>query len=92
MTLKSDVKNERDMKILLDINGVVKQDSNSGNMIFNINEQIADISKNITLHPGDVILTGTPSGVGAERGEFLKKGDVIKIRIGDLGELVTVMG
>jgi 2-keto-4-pentenoate hydratase/2-oxohepta-3-ene-1,7-dioic acid hydratase in catechol pathway len=92
MTLRNDVKNERDLKIILEINGVVKQDSNSGNMIFNINEQIADISKNITLHPGDVILTGTPSGVGAERGEFLKKGDVIKIRIGDLGELVTVMG
>ncbi len=92
ITLRSDVKNERDLKIILEINGVVKQDSNSGNMIFNINEQIADLSKNITLHPGDVILTGTPSGVGAERGEFLKKGDVIKIRIGDLGELVTVMG
>jgi 2-keto-4-pentenoate hydratase/2-oxohepta-3-ene-1,7-dioic acid hydratase in catechol pathway len=92
MTLSRDVKNDRDLKIILEINGVVKQDSNSGNMIFNIAEQIADISKNITLHPGDVILTGTPSGVGAERGEFLKKGDVIKIRIGDLGELVTHMG
>lgn len=92
ITLRGDVKNDRDLKIILEINGVVKQDSNSGNMIFNINEQIADISKNITLHPGDIILTGTPSGVGAERGEFLKKGDVIKIRIGDLGELVTIMG
>ncbi len=92
ITLKRDVPKERDLKIILDINGVVKQDSNSGNMIFNINEQIADISKNITLHPGDVILTGTPAGVGAGRGEFLKKGDVVKIRIDGLGELVTTMG
>jgi 2-keto-4-pentenoate hydratase/2-oxohepta-3-ene-1,7-dioic acid hydratase in catechol pathway len=92
ITLKRDVPNERDLKIILEINGVVKQDSNSGQMIFNINEQIADISKNITLYPGDVILTGTPAGVGAGRGEFLKKGDVIKIRIDRLGELVTTMG
>ncbi len=92
MALRRDIPNERDLHIVLDINGVVKQDSNSGQMIFNINEQIADISKTITLHPGDIILTGTPAGVGAGRGEFLKKGDVVKIRIDHLGELVTTMG
>lgn len=92
ITLKRDVPNERDLRIVLDVNGVVKQDSNSGQMIFNINEQIADLSRGITLYPGDIILTGTPAGVGAGRGEFLKKGDVVSIRIDRLGELVTRIG
>jgi 2-keto-4-pentenoate hydratase/2-oxohepta-3-ene-1,7-dioic acid hydratase in catechol pathway len=77
--------------MVLDVNGVVKQDSNSKHMIFNINEQIADLSRNFTLHPGDLILTGTPAGVGAGRGEFLNKGDVVRLRIDHLGELVNTM-
>ena len=91
MTLKRDVPNERDLKITLEVNGVLKQNSNSGQMIFNINEQIADLSRNFALHPGDVILTGTPAGVGAGRGEFLKKGDVVRVKIDRLGELVNTM-
>ena len=91
MTLKRDVPNERDLKITLEVNGVLKQNSNSGNMIFNINEQIADLSRNFALHPGDIILTGTPAGVGAGRGEFLKKGDVVRVKIDKLGELVNTM-
>jgi 2-keto-4-pentenoate hydratase/2-oxohepta-3-ene-1,7-dioic acid hydratase in catechol pathway len=91
ITLARDVAHPHDLKITLDVNGVVKQDSNSGQMIFNINEQIADLSRNFTLHPGDVILTGTPAGVGAGRGEFLKKGDVVRIKIAGLGELINTM-
>ena len=92
ITLARDIPDPHNLGILLEVNGVEKQKSNSGNMIFNIKEQIADLSRNFTLHPGDVILTGTPAGVGAGRGEFLKKGDVIRIRIYQLGELVTTMG
>jgi 2-keto-4-pentenoate hydratase/2-oxohepta-3-ene-1,7-dioic acid hydratase in catechol pathway len=77
--------------MVLEVNGVVKQDSNTRHMIFNINEQIADLSRNFTLHPGDIILTGTPAGVGAGRGEFLQKGDVVKLRIDGLGELTNTM-
>ncbi len=91
ITLKRDVPNERDLKITLEVNGVLKQNSNSGQMIFNINEQIADLSRNFALRPGDIILTGTPAGVGAGRGEFLKKGDVVKVKIDRLGELVNTM-
>ena len=91
ITLKRDVPHERDLKITLEVNGVLKQNSNSGNMIFNINEQIADLSRNFALRPGDVILTGTPAGVGAGRGEFLKNGDVVKVKIDKLGELVNTM-
>jgi len=67
----------------------VKQKSNTRQMIFDVREQIADLSRNFVLWPGDVILTGTPAGVGAGRGEFLKKGDVIRIRIDKIGELVN---
>ncbi|HTK35341.1 MAG TPA: fumarylacetoacetate hydrolase family protein [Caulobacteraceae bacterium] len=92
ITLARDVADPQDLDITLEVNGVVKQQSNSSRMIFNIREQIADLSRNFTLWPGDVILTGTPAGVGAGRGEFLNKGDVIRIRIEGLGELVNTMG
>ena len=91
LTLRRDVPNERGLRITLDINGEMKQNSNSGQMIFNINEQIADLSRNFALRPGDIILTGTPAGVGAGRGEFLKKGDVVRVAIEGLGELVNKM-
>jgi 2-keto-4-pentenoate hydratase/2-oxohepta-3-ene-1,7-dioic acid hydratase in catechol pathway len=77
------------LKIELTVNGVVKQSSNTSELIFNISEQIAHLSERITLHPGDVILTGTPAGVGAGRGEFLKAGDEVKIVIEGVGELTN---
>jgi len=77
------------LAIKLWVNGVLKQDSHTSRMIFNTAEQIAHLSSRITLYPGDVILTGTPSGVGAEKGEFLKRGDQIKITIEKLGDLET---
>ena len=55
-------------------------------MLFTLAEQIAQLSINMTLHPGDLILTGTPSGTGAESGEFLKAGDVVKVWIEGIGE------
>jgi 2-keto-4-pentenoate hydratase/2-oxohepta-3-ene-1,7-dioic acid hydratase in catechol pathway len=58
-------------------------------MIFNLAEQIAQLSNGMTLHPGDVILTGTPAGVGSARGEFLKAGDVVKIWVENIGTLTT---
>ena len=75
----------------LSINGVTKQQSNTSAMIFSLAEQIRDLSERITLWPGDVILTGTPAGVGLSRGEFLTSGDVMRARIEGLGELVTTM-
>ena len=91
ITLARDVANPHDMKLGLDVNGSVKQNSNTSELIFNINEQIADISGRITLHPGDVILTGTPAGVGAGKGEFLKSGDKIRAWVDGIGDLVTTM-
>jgi 2-keto-4-pentenoate hydratase/2-oxohepta-3-ene-1,7-dioic acid hydratase in catechol pathway len=89
ITLARDVADPHNLKMVLDVNSVVKQDSNTGQMIFDIREQIADLSARMTLYPGDIILTGTPAGVGNGRGEFLKSGDTVTIRIEGLGELVT---
>lgn len=87
ITLARDVPDPQNLKMRLDVNGVVKQDSNSSHMIFNIAEQIADLSARMTLHPGDIILTGTPAGVGNGRGEYLNKGDVVTIEIEHLGKI-----
>jgi 2-keto-4-pentenoate hydratase/2-oxohepta-3-ene-1,7-dioic acid hydratase in catechol pathway len=85
----AEVGDPQSLSIKLWVNGVIKQDSNTSRMIFTAAEQIAHLSTRITLYPGDVVLTGTPSGVGAERGEFLKRGDEMKITIEKIGDLVT---
>jgi 2-keto-4-pentenoate hydratase/2-oxohepta-3-ene-1,7-dioic acid hydratase in catechol pathway len=81
----------QNLGIRLWVNDVLKQDSNTGKMIFSLAEQIAHLTTRITLYPGDLILTGTPSGVGASRQEFLKPGDVVKIWIEKIGTLTNKM-
>jgi 2-keto-4-pentenoate hydratase/2-oxohepta-3-ene-1,7-dioic acid hydratase in catechol pathway len=85
----SDVGDPQNLGLKLWVNDVLKQDSNSKDMIFNLAEQIAQLSSGMTLHPGDLILTGTPAGVGSARGEFLKPGDTVKIWIEKIGDLTT---
>jgi 2-keto-4-pentenoate hydratase/2-oxohepta-3-ene-1,7-dioic acid hydratase in catechol pathway len=87
----SEIRDPQNLGLKLWVNGVLKQDSNTRDMIFNLAEQIAQLSSGMTLHPGDLILTGTPAGVGSARGEFLKKGDVVKIWIEQIGELSNRM-
>jgi 2-keto-4-pentenoate hydratase/2-oxohepta-3-ene-1,7-dioic acid hydratase in catechol pathway len=87
----SDIGDPQNLGLKLWVNDVLKQDSNSKDMIFNFAEQIARLSSGMTLHPGDVILTGTPAGVGSARGEFLKAGDVVKIWIEKIGTLTNKM-
>lgn len=87
-----DIADPQHLKIALSVNGVTKQDSNTAQMIFSLAEQIADLSEKCTLYPGDVVLTGTPAGVGAGRGEFLKPGDRVEARIEGIGTLITTIG
>ena len=87
----SDIKDPQNLGLKLWVNGVIKQDSNTSKMIFNLAEQISHLSSRLTLHPGDLILTGTPAGVGAGRGEFLKAGDVVKIWVEKIGEIENKM-
>ena len=87
----SDIKDPQNLALKLWVNGELKQNSNSGKMLFNLAEQIAQLSVNMTLHPGDLILTGTPSGTGAESGTFLKPGDTVKLWIENIGEIENRM-
>src|SRR6266481_4550581 len=86
-----DIPDPQNLGLKLWVNDVIKQDSNTGQMIFNLAEQIAHLSSRITLHPGDLILTGTPAGVGVGRNEFLKAGDVVKIWIEGIGAISNKM-
>jgi 2-keto-4-pentenoate hydratase/2-oxohepta-3-ene-1,7-dioic acid hydratase in catechol pathway len=86
ITPASDIDDPQDLDLKLWVNGELKQDSNTRKMLFSLAEQIEQLSINLTLHPGDMILTGTPAGTGAESGEFLKAGDVVKVWIEGIGE------
>lgn len=77
------------LSILLRLNGQTMQDSNTRQMIFRAGDLLAYISQVVTLQPGDLIFTGTPSGVGFTRKPpvFLKDGDVVEVEIEKLGIL-----
>jgi acylpyruvate hydrolase len=79
--------------LTLTVNGQVKQHSNTASMVFSIQEIIEHLTTIMTLEPGDVIATGTPSGVGYGRKppEFLRSGDRMVAEIEGLGRLETVM-
>ncbi|MBM3236627.1 fumarylacetoacetate hydrolase family protein [Candidatus Poribacteria bacterium] len=87
MVTKDEIPNPDNLQITLKVNGITKQDSNTGNMIFNAAELIEFISRYITLEPGDVISTGTPEGTGHALGERLKDGDIVEIEIEKIGVL-----
>ncbi|HXX51474.1 MAG TPA: fumarylacetoacetate hydrolase family protein [Xanthobacteraceae bacterium] len=87
----SDIGDPQRLGLKLWVNGVLKQDSNTAEMIFTLAEQIEQLSSGMTLYPGDIILTGTPAGVGAGRGEFLKGGDIVKLWIEKIGAIENQM-
>ncbi len=70
------------VKIQSYLNGELRQDSNTSNFIFSVEELVSFASKVMTLLPGDIIATGTPSGIGA-----MKRGDTIEIKIEGIGTL-----
>lgn len=78
-----------DLAIRLSVNGTVKQNSTTANLIHDVYEQIAWLSHQLTLRPGDVIATGTPAGVGLPRQDYLRSGDVVRAEISGLGSLTT---
>ncbi len=81
-----------DLDLQLSVNGDVRQQANSSQMIFDVYEIVSFISHIMTLTPGDVIAAGTPSGVGMASGNFLAPGDVITCRIDGIGELSNTLG
>ena len=81
------VPDPQDLRLRLWVNGELQQDESSADMVCPVAELIAAASEIVTLEPGDVIATGTPSGVGAARGLYLRGGDVVRVTIDGLGTL-----
>jgi 2-keto-4-pentenoate hydratase/2-oxohepta-3-ene-1,7-dioic acid hydratase in catechol pathway len=86
---KDEIGNPHDLEIRMVINGEVLQDSNTKHLIFKIPDLVAFLSSVFTLEPGDIVSTGTPSGVGAARKppRWLRAGDDVTVRIPAIGEL-----
>ena len=82
IVLQKDLPNVQDLRVRCRLNGETVQDANTGDMIFDIPAIIAFVSRNFTLMPGDIITTGTPSGVGP-----LKHGDLVEVEIEAIGIL-----
>jgi len=83
-----EIPDPQNLEMWLDVNGARKQTGNTKTMIFGAAELVADLSRYMTLLPGDVITTGTPPGVGMgmKPQQFLKAGDVVTLGIAGLGE------
>ena len=89
LTTRDEIADPHNLRVMGRLNGEVFQDSNTSKMIFRVPELISFISEAITLEPGDIIATGTPSGVGVFRNPpvFMKAGDVAEVEIEGLGVL-----
>jgi 2-keto-4-pentenoate hydratase/2-oxohepta-3-ene-1,7-dioic acid hydratase in catechol pathway len=83
------IANRDDIGIKLWVNDELMQDSSSKHLIYSMQEQVAHLSARLTLHPGDVIATGTPAGVGTARGRFLAPGDTTRVAVEGIGQLAT---
>ncbi len=88
---KDEIENPHDLEISCKVNGKIKQESNTRYQIFDIPTQIESISRSTYLMPGDIIATGTPSGVGFARTppEFLKDGDLVECEIEKIGKIIN---
>jgi 2-keto-4-pentenoate hydratase/2-oxohepta-3-ene-1,7-dioic acid hydratase in catechol pathway len=82
-----EVGDPQQLQLTCTVNGELRQNSNTSDMVFTVAEIIEDLSKHMTLMPGDLILTGTPSGVilGMKEKNWLKPGDVVKVEVEKLG-------
>jgi acylpyruvate hydrolase len=89
ITTADEVSNPGDLALRTWVNGELRQDSRTSDLIFKIPQIVAFLRETCTLEPGDLILTGTPSGVGVymEPQQFLGSGDVVRIEIEDLGTI-----
>jgi len=93
LVTKDEIKDPHNLNLSLTVNGIEKQNSNTKFMLFNINELIEDLSTVFTLEAGDIIATGTPSGVGAGRNpqEWLYNGDVIEATVEGIGTITNTV-
>ncbi len=90
---KDEIADPHNLNLSLKLNGVEKQNSNTRFMLFNIAELIEDLSTVFTLEPGDIIATGTPSGVGAGRNpqEWMWDGDTVEATVEGIGTITNTI-
>ena len=91
---KDEIPDPQALRLTTRVNGVTKQDSNTKHMVFPVARIVAEVSTGLTLYPGDVIITGTPEGVGMGRKppEWLRPGDVMELEVEHIGVLRNVIG
>ena len=88
LVTKEHIKDINNINLTLKVNGELRQNGNTKNMIFNVSFLISHISKYLTLKPGTIISTGTPAGTGMEQKpqKFLQVGDELHLKVDHLGE------
>jgi 2-keto-4-pentenoate hydratase/2-oxohepta-3-ene-1,7-dioic acid hydratase in catechol pathway len=82
----------QNLEMTLTVNGELRQNASTSQMIYPVMDIVSFLSHIMTLEPGDVIATGTPSGVGLATGNYLQPGDRIECRIEKLGTLTNTLG
>ena len=89
ITTADDVGDPHDLRLRTWVNGDLRQDNSTRNLVFGVDHLVGWIAQTITLEPGDLILTGTPAGVGTamDPPRFLASGDVVRIEIEGLGAI-----
>ena len=80
-----ELSNPEDLRIRTRVNGMVRQDDRTSNMLFGWTEILAAITATTRLQPGDVVFTGTPAGCGLATGTFLSPGDVVEVEVDQVG-------
>jgi len=93
LVTKDEIEDPHNLNLSCLVNGVVKQDSNTRQLVFGVGEVVAWVSQFTTLLPGDIILTGTPPGVGVfmKPPQFLQKGDVVECKVEGIGCIVNTV-
>lgn len=91
LVTKDELPNPQELAVVTKVNDEIRQNGKTSDMVFSVEKIIAEISKSVSLEPGDVILTGTPAGVGKgfNPPRYLKSGDIVKISIEGIGTLVN---
>ncbi|MCX5908877.1 MAG: fumarylacetoacetate hydrolase family protein [Deltaproteobacteria bacterium] len=91
LVLRDEIEDPHRLRLRLWVNGELRQDSSGEDMIFRIPSIISILSRYVTLEPGDVIATGTPTGTSFSTNKFLRDGDVVECEIEGIGRLKNVI-
>jgi acylpyruvate hydrolase len=91
LVTKDEIPNPHSLDISLTVNGEERQNSNTEQLLFNVNHLVEFLSGIVTLEPGDIVCTGTPGGVGEAQNKFLQDGDVVRVEISGIGAIETII-